>query len=150
MFQEVVLRRTFFCLAALEGKVHLEHLQEESVARVKPMSWLSPFFFFRGTNSRSGLLRATHTHTNTHARALSQGRAVSTLPENGVKGGWRKKAGGGLSIEGYLTAHSLFNSVADEERELREPARDLDTIRMTVFVSSIFLRRPLALCWRIY
>ena len=118
------------------------------------MSWLSPFFFFLEgqTAGRAFLERHTHTHThtNTHARALSQGRAVSTLPENGVKGGWRKKAGGGLSIEGYLTAHSLFNSVADEERELREPARDLDTIRMTVFVSSIFLRRPLALCWRIY
>ena len=50
----------------------------------------APAFFHRGTNSRSGLLRATHTHTHT----LSQGRAVSTLPENGVKGGWRKKERG--------------------------------------------------------
>lgn len=61
----------------------------------------------KGTNSQPGLLRAVHISSLKDKRqALYQGKGLR------VGGGKKKK--GGLSIECYLTAHSLFSIVTDD------------------------------------
>lgn len=91
---------------------------EESASRVKPMSQLP---LSQRQSVKQTVCRA---YWEQHTHALKD-KIWALYHRKKVKGGWRKE---GLHIEGYLTGGSLtcYSNFADEEKQLRKTAHDLD------------------------
>lgn len=62
--------------------------------------------------------------------------------------GGRGRRRGRLTIQGYLTTHSLFSSNADDggQKKPRKPSHDLDTESDSVFYLVFFQQPSLAVC----